>query len=117
MKQAMEHIMLAQVDIEWWHIVSGLIILIGGTIIKWYLTVLSERAKERREERRDDEHTTFLKRIADASEKNSSAVTTMSEQLRADRDIQKLMHDQTLAQLPTLCKMNGNGHTQVATRT
>jgi hypothetical protein len=114
--------MIAQIDIEPWHVYTTAIVIIGGSLVKWWVTVHNAKAKEKREqekekheqererqkaqreEARDNEHTKFLSRIADTNERMVASVTTLNERLLAERDLHRLMHEENLRKFDTTCK-------------
>ena len=68
---------LAQVDIEPWHIYTGMIGAVSYVAVRSWTAV----SKEKRESKRDEAHTQFLSRVAESTQQTATNVAVMSERI------------------------------------
>lgn len=105
--------MLAQFDLEPWHVYTGSVIGILTVIVALWIRISNNRAehrredaKERREQARDDEHTSFLRKIADSNVETAKGVIILGERLEGQQKLMVQMHTENRQMLPTVCPYN-----------
>lgn len=103
--------MMAQIDIEPWHVYTGGLIAVLSVAVSLWIRVSNNKeeqrrakAKDDREVRRDEEQTTLFRRMADSSEKHSVSIEALSQKLDKEQEIRELMHQNNLESQKHICR-------------